>query len=144
MKKVYLSSDHGGYELKDKMVKYLNEKGYEIVDLGPFTDKESVSYAKYGLELANKVVADKDSIGIGVCGTGLGISYAMNRIKGGRAARVTSVEDAHLAKLHNNANMLALGGRQISFEEAKAIFDEFEKTEFEGGRHLSRINELDK
>lgn len=144
MKKVYLASDHGGYALKDQLVSILEKKGYEIKDLGPYNGEESVSYAEYGKKLANEVVSDKDAMGIGICGTGLGISYAINRVKGARGARVVSTEDAHLAKQHNNANILVFGGRQISADQAIEMFDEFEKTEFEGGRHISRINELDK
>ena len=142
--KIILASDHGGFELKDKMKKYVESKGYEFEDIGPFNGEESVSYAEYGLKLGKAISSDKNSIGIGVCGTGLGISYAINRIKGARGARVTSVEDAHLAKEHNNANVLVFGGRQIKFEDAKKMFDEFINTEFEGGRHLSRIEQLDK
>ncbi|TNK87435.1 ribose-5-phosphate isomerase, partial [Mycoplasmopsis pullorum] len=81
--------------------------------------------------------------GIGICGTGLGISYALNRHKHIRAARITSVEDAHLAKQHNNANVLVFGGRQVTFEQAKDMVDEYLKTQFEGGRHIARIEELD-
>ena len=144
MQKIYLASDHAGFELKDKMKQYVEGLGYQVEDLGPFTDAVSVSYATYGLELGHKVSDDKDSIGIGVCGTGLGISYAINRVKGARGARVTSVEDAHLAKQHNNANVLVFGGRQQTFDQAKAMFDEFIKTDFEGGRHQERIDQLDK
>lgn len=144
MKKIVLASDHAGFELKDAMKKYVESKGYETIDLGPFNGEESVSYAEYGLKLGNKVAKDKKLIGIGVCGTGLGISYAINRVKGARGARLTSIEDAHLAKQHNNANVLVFGGRQISPEQAEAMFDEFIATEFEGGRHQARIEQLDK
>ena len=143
MKKLYLASDHAGFELKDKIKKYAESKGYEISDLGPFNGEDSVSYAQYGLKLGKAISKDKDSIGIGICGTGLGISYAINRVKGARGARVTSIEDAHLAKEHNNANALTFGARQITFEQAKEMFDEWEKTEYAAGRHEKRINELD-
>lgn len=144
MKKAYLASDHAGFELKDKMKKYLESKGYLVEDLGPFDGDTPVSYADYGKKLGHAISDDKNSFGIGVCGTGLGISYAVNRIKGARGARVTSVEDAHLAKQHNNANALLFGSRQETLEEVKAMFNEWEKTKYEGGRHQSRIDGLDK
>ncbi|SJZ48518.1 RpiB/LacA/LacB family sugar-phosphate isomerase [Mycoplasmopsis verecunda] len=142
-KVVALASDHAGYKLKDELATYLRDKGFDIVDLGPSTDAVSVSYAEMGKELANYVDEAKPAFGIGVCGTGLGISYALNRHKHIRAARVTSVEDAHLAKQHNNANVLVFGGRQVTFDEAKAMVDEYMNTQFEGGRHQARINQLD-
>lgn len=144
MKKLYLASDHAGWELKEKLKEYITNKGYDVQDLGPFTDKESVSYAEYGKKIGDAVSKDKNSIGVAMCGTGLGISYAINRVKGARGARITSVEDAHLAKEHNNANIIVLGARQKTFEEAKEMFDEWERTEYEGGRHQARIDELDK
>ena len=144
MKKIVLASDHGGFELKEKMKDYVKSKGYETIDLGPDNGTDSVSYAEYGLKLGKKIAEDDNYLGIGVCGTGLGISYAINRVKGARGARLTTIEDAHLAKQHNNANALVFGGRQISFQQAKEMFDEFVKTDFEGGRHISRIQQLDK
>ncbi len=142
--KVYLSSDHGGFDLKDLIKLYLTKKGFEVVDLGTTNNKESVSYAEYGKRLAQSVLNDKGSYGIGVCGTGLGISYSVNRFKGIRGARITSVEDARLAKEHNNANILLFGGRQISINQAEKMIDEFFNSKYEGGRHQSRIEELDK
>lgn len=142
--KFYLASDHGGFELKNEIKNYLIKKGFTVVDLGTDNATNSVSYAKYGKELANNVINDKESYGIGVCGTGLGISFAVNRFKGIRGARLTSVDDAYLAKKHNNANVLLFGGRQLNIDEAKKIIDTFLSTEYEGGRHQSRIDELDK
>ncbi|UUD35969.1 RpiB/LacA/LacB family sugar-phosphate isomerase [Mycoplasmopsis citelli] len=144
MKKVVaFASDHAGFKLKEDLVKYMQSLGYETVDLGPKTDEFPVSYATQGKELAEYVDSQKPDFAIGVCGTGLGISYALNRHKHIRAARVTSVEDAHLAKLHNNANVLAFGGRQISTKDAQKIIDEYLATQYEGGRHQQRIDELD-
>ena len=142
--KVYLSSDHGGFDLKDLIKLYLTKKGFEVVDLGTTNNKESVSYVEYGKRLAQSVLNDKGSYGIGVCGTGLGISYSVNRFKGIRGARITSVEDARLAKEHNNANILLFGGRQISINQAEKMIDEYFNSKYEGGRHQSRIEELDK
>lgn len=142
-KTIYLSSDHAGFDLKDRIKKYLEKSGFQVVDLGPDNGKESVSYAAYGKKLAQEVLKDNNSYGIGVCGTGLGISYSVNRFKGIRGARVTSVEDARLAKQHNDANVLLFGGRQTTIDEAQKMIDEFLKTKFEGERHIKRIEELD-
>lgn len=142
-KKVAFASDHAGFKLKQELENYLKNLGYEIVDLGPNTDSNSVSYALQGNKLADYINQNNPEFGIGICGTGLGISYALNRHKHIRAARITSVEDAHLAKQHNNANVLVFGGRQVTFEQAKDMVDEYLKTQFEGGRHIARIEELD-
>ncbi|MEE3928537.1 RpiB/LacA/LacB family sugar-phosphate isomerase [Mycoplasmopsis ciconiae] len=145
MKKIVaLASDHAGFKLKEEIKDYLTELGYDTVDLGPNTDNASVSYAEKGKELAEYVDSRHPDFGVAVCGTGLGISYALNRHKHIRAARVVSVEDAHLAKLHNDANVLCFGGRQINFNQAKEMIDEYLKTTYEGGRHQLRIEELDK
>lgn len=141
--KFYVASDHGGYELKEDIKRYLNSINIEVVDLGT-DNEESTSYAKYGKKLAENVLKDTNSYGIGVCGTGLGISYAVNRFKGIRGARITSVEDAMLAKSHNNANILLFGGRQEKISKVKKMINTFIKTEYEGGRHQKRIDELDK
>lgn len=140
--KFILASDHGGYELKQKIKEFLELNNYEYEDLG--CNSENSSYAEYGKKLANKISTSKNSLGIGVCGTGLGISFAVNRVKGIRGARITSIEDAKLAKIHNNANILLFGGRQQSTSEVIEMIDIFLKNEFEGGRHNSRIEELDK
>lgn len=141
--KFYLSSDHGGFDLKDQIKKYLEQKGFEVIDNGTENNKESVSYADYGKKLAKSVLNDKQSYGIGICGTGLGMSYSVNRFKGIRGARITSVEDARLAKEHNDANILIFGGRQITIEQAIEMIDKFLDSKYEGGRHQSRIDSLD-
>ncbi|MBW0594807.1 ribose 5-phosphate isomerase B [Mycoplasmopsis anatis] len=144
MKKIVaLASDHAGFELKEGLKKYVQSLGYDTIDLGPDNGEESISYAKKGKELAEYVDSRKPDFGIAVCGTGLGISYALNRHLHIRAARINSVEDAKLAKLHNNANVLCFGGRQVKLKDAQAMVDEFINTKFEGGRHQSRIDELD-
>ena len=140
----YLSSDHAGYDLKEEIKNYLLSLGFEVVDLGPSTANVAVSYSEFGRSLAEVVSVNKDSYGIGVCGTGLGMTYAVNRFKGIRGARVTSVEDAKLAKQHNDANILTFGGRQLSFEMVKQMIDTFLATDYEGGRHQERIKDLDK
>ncbi|UOE63957.1 RpiB/LacA/LacB family sugar-phosphate isomerase [Mycoplasmopsis bovis] len=143
--KVVLASDHGGCDLKNEIKNYVNDLGYETVDLGPEDSSKSISYAEQGHKLANYLLDNKDvSFGIGLCGTGLGISYALNRHNGIRAARITSVEDANLAKLHNNANVIVMGGRQVNIDQARAMIDEYINTEYEGGRHQARIDQIDK
>lgn len=141
--KIYLSSDHAGYDLKDKIKKYLEDQKYEVIDLGTNNNSDSVSYSEYGKKLAKSVLNDKGSYGIGVCGTGLGISYSVNRFKGIRGARVTSVEDAKLAREHNDANVLLFGGRQLNIDQVEKMIDQFFKSKYEGGRHQKRIDELD-
>ncbi|WP_406602802.1 ribose 5-phosphate isomerase B [Metamycoplasma sualvi] len=141
--KIYLSSDHAGYDLKDKIKKYLEDQKYEVIDLGTNNNYDSVSYSEYGKKLAKNVLNDKGSYGIGVCGTGLGISYSVNRFKGIRGARVTSVEDAKLAREHNDANVLLFGGRQLNIDQVEKMIDQFFKSKYEGGRHQKRIDELD-
>ncbi|MEA4115224.1 RpiB/LacA/LacB family sugar-phosphate isomerase [Mycoplasma sp. 744] len=144
-KVVALASDHAGAELKNQLANYLNEKGYETVDLGPADASQSISYAAQGHQLANYLNEHKEVVfGLGFCGTGLGISYALNRHEHIRAARITSVEDAKLSKLHNDANVLVMGGRITEFEEAKKMLDAYLDTQYEGGRHQSRIDEIDR
>lgn len=142
--KIYLSSDHAGYDLKNNIKNYLKKNNYEVIDLGTDNNIDSVSYADYGKKLAENVLQNNNSYGIGVCGTGLGISFAVNRFKGIRGARITSIEDAKLAREHNNANILLFGGRQITAEQAEKMIEEFFKNKFEGGRHKNRIDSLDK
>ncbi|AAT27856.1 RpiB/LacA/LacB family sugar-phosphate isomerase [[Mycoplasma] mobile] len=141
--KFILASDHAGYKLKEEIKKYLIEKGLPYTDLGTNSETESVSYSEFGKKLGKYVHENPNDYGIGICGTGLGMSYAVNRFKNVRGARIHSVEDAHLAKQHNNANVLIFGGRQQKIEDIKKMIDEFINTEFEKGRHLDRIKDLD-
>ncbi|AHH45068.1 RpiB/LacA/LacB family sugar-phosphate isomerase [Mesomycoplasma bovoculi] len=141
--KIALASDHAGFQRKQEIIDFLKNKGYEIEDLGPFDESRS-SYAVYGKKLAHHLLEHPDKIGIAICGTGLGMSYALNRFKHIRAARVTSVNDAYLAKAHNNANALALSARFSTDVDNFAFIEEFLKSEYEGGRHQERIDELDK
>lgn len=144
MKEIVIASDHGGFELKEELKRYFELKGYKIKDMGPKTDEKPVSYATQGLKLGKFVSAHPDTLGIAICGTGLGISFAVNRIKGIRGARVTSIADAKMAKKHNDANILVFGGRITTPKKAVDMFNAFTREEFEGGRHIPRINDLDK
>ena len=142
--RIAIASDHGGFQLKEKIREYLGEKHpeLEVKDLGTYSE-ESVDYPVYG-KLCGETVAKGDAdLGIVCCGTGIGISIAANKVKGVRCALVTSVEMAHLAKEHNNANVLALGGRTTQPEEAFAMVEEWLTTEFGGGRHKRRTDLLD-
>ena len=139
--KIALAADHGGYALKEEVKKHL--KGdYEVIDLGTFSE-ESVDYPVYGKACAEMVAAGEADYGIVCCGTGIGISIAANKVKGIRCALCTSVEMANMTRRHNNANMLAMGGRTTDTELALQMVDTFLNTEFEGGRHQRRIDMLD-
>ena len=141
-KKIAVASDHGGFALKETIKTHLIEKGYEVSDLGTHSE-ESVDYPVYGKACAEAVASGEAELGVVCCGTGIGISIAANKVKGIRCGLCTSVEMAHLTKQHNNANMIALGGRTTEPELAIAIVDEWLDTEFEGGRHQRRIDMLD-
>ena len=139
---IALASDHAGYEMKMAIKEKLEKEGYEILDLG--TDStESVDYPIYGKAIGEAVAQGKAEKGIAVCGTGIGISIAANKVKGIRCALCTSVEMARLAKEHNNANILAMGGRTTSKEMAFQMIDEWFNAEFLGGKHQRRISMLD-
>ena len=137
-----IASDHGGYELKETIKEHLRERGVKFVDLGT-NNTDSVDYPIYGKACAEAVATGKAERGIVCCGTGIGISIAANKVKGIRCGLCTSVEMATLTRQHNNANMLALGGRTTDPKLALEIVDAFLDTEFEGGRHKRRTDMLD-
>lgn len=139
-----IASDHGGFILKSQVKDYLreNHKEIKIVDLGTDSD-ESVDYPIYGKACADAVANKKADLGIVICGTGIGISIAANKVKGVRCGLCTSVEMAELTKKHNNANMIALGGRTTDKELAFKIIDKWLETQYEGGRHQRRVDMLD-
>ncbi len=139
--KIILGSDHGGYELKEYLKDYLSEK-YEVLDIGT-SSTNSVDYPLFGRKCAMEVMKSSENLGIVCCGTGIGISIASNKVEGIRCALCTSPDMGKMAKEHNNANMLALGGRTTSNELAKDIVDAWLNSEFEGGRHLRRVNQIE-
>ena len=139
---IAIASDHGGFELKEKVKEHLRERNVKFVDLGP-NSTESVDYPVYGKACAEAVASGKAERGIVICGTGIGISMAANKVNGIRCGLCTSVEMAKLTRQHNNANMLAMGGRILETETAFAIVDAFIDTQFEGGRHKLRTDMLD-
>ena len=140
--KIAAASDHGGFALKEEVKKHLMERGIEVLDLGTHSE-ESVDYPVYGKACGEAVASGKADLGIVVCGTGIVISIAANKVKGIRCGLCTSVEMARLTKQHNNANILALGGRTTETGLAMKIVDAWLDTEFEGGRHQRRVDLLD-
>ena len=139
--KIAIASDHGGFELKGVLIDYLTGKGFEMINLGTDTP-DSVDYSDYAEKCAEKVLSKDVDFGIVVCGTGIGISIAANKINGIRCALCHSPETAALAKQHNNANIISLGGRTTSDDLAKKIVDAFIEAEFEGGRHQRRVDKI--
>lgn len=140
--KLALASDHGGFKLKEAVKAHLEKREIEVLDLGT-NSEESVDYPKFGQACGEAVAAGDADAGIVCCGTGIGISIAANKVKGVRCGLCTSVEMAQLTKKHNNANVLALGGRTTPEELAIKIVDAWLDTEFEGGRHQRRVDMLD-
>lgn len=136
--KIAIGNDHGGTELKWVIKEYLESKGHEIVNYGTDTN-ESCDYPVYGRKVAEVVAAGEVDCGILICGTGVGISIAANKVKGIRAAVCSDCATARLVKQHNNANILAFGARIVGVELAKDICDAYLESEFEGDRHSRRI-----
>ncbi len=139
--KIAIGSDHGGYELKQGLVSYLQGRDIEVADVGT-NSEDSVDYPEFAEAVALLVVHREADAGIVICGTGIGISISANKIPGIRAALVTSPEMAILAKQHNNANILAMGGRILPLEIAVACAGAWLEASFEGGRHLRRIDKI--
>ena len=138
--KIALAADHGGFDLKELIKKHLSQE-HEVIDLGT-NSTESVDYPEYGKKVAETVAMGGADRGIAICGTGIGISMAANKVKGIRAALCTNTFMAEMTRKHKGANVLALGGRVLSNEEALPIVDTFIDTEFEGGRHQRRVDQL--
>ncbi|MFZ4689549.1 MAG: ribose 5-phosphate isomerase B [Polymorphobacter sp.] len=138
---IALASDHAGYALKAQLVSDLREAGHTVLDLGP-DGEASVDYPDFGAKLADAIADDRATHGIAVCGSGIGISIAVNRNPAARCALVTSGLMARLARLHNDANCIALGSRIIGIEVARDCVHEFLNTEFAGGRHAGRVAKL--
>jgi ribose 5-phosphate isomerase B len=136
-----LANDHAGFELKQFVIKYLTEKGYEVKDYGTHSEA-SCDYPDYAHALAKGLFEKEVDLGIAICGSGEGISMTLNKHQHVRAALVWMPEIAHMTRLHNDANVLVMPGRYISQETAAEIMDEFLNTEFEGGRHINRINKI--
>ncbi|WP_027063548.1 RpiB/LacA/LacB family sugar-phosphate isomerase [Mesoplasma seiffertii] len=140
--KIYITNDHTAVEMKQAIVKHLQSLNYEVIDLGN-NDGTSCSYANNGIELGEAVAKNQGSKGIALCGTGVGISIAANKVSGIRAGLVYETQTAELIRQHNDCNVLATGARLIAVDKAIKLVDVFLNTEFEGGRHAERIGTID-
>lgn len=142
--KICIGSDHAGFELKGKVIGLLKDLGYVVSDFGP-SSLESVDYPDYGLAVAQEVAKDSEQMGVLICGTGLGMSYTANKVKGIRAALCTNEFMARMAKEHNDANILVLGARVVGLDLALSITQVFFSTEFsKNERHIKRIEKITK
>jgi len=141
MAMIALGCDHGGFALKQAVKKFLDEKGLEYKDYGTYTE-ESCDYPSYGEAVAKAIVNGECDRGILICGTGIGISLAANKVKGIRAALCHNEFTAQMCREHNNAQILAMGARVLEEDMALRIVDIFLNTEFAGGRHETRVNKL--
>ena len=141
MKKIFISSDHAGFNLKEQIKKKFSKK-FLFQDLGTDNSKKSVNYPDYAHKLSKKVSNNSNNIGILVCGSGMGMSMAANKHKKIRAAVCYSVKNAKLSRLHNNANIITLGSRLIKKNTAFKCIEVFINTKFEGGRHKNRVKNI--
>ena len=139
--KIFLASDHGGFNLKEIVKVFLIKKHFDVEDLGCYS-LDPVDYPDYARHLSNNLVNNNEALGILFCGTGIGISMSANRFSHVRAALCTSVEMASKSRKHNDANVLALGGRILDKNLALEIVKEFVNTDFEAGRHSRRVNKI--
>ena len=141
--KIAIGCDHAAYNEKNNLVRFIeSELGFKVIDVGT-SSEDSVDYAEYG-HMVGKLVSNKEvDKGIVICGSGIGISIAANKIKGVRAALCTSIEHAEMSRKHNDANVLAIGARFTPFEDIKSITKMWFSTDFEGGRHLRRVNKIE-
>ena len=141
MRKIFIASDHAGFDLKEIIKKYLSKKKLTYQDLGPENDK-SVDYPIYAHNVAKKVKVNKKNIGILICGSGTGMNIVANKHKNIRAAQCFNLKSTKLSRLHNDANIITLGSRLISKKNAIKYINIFLKTKFEGGRHKKRIGKI--
>jgi len=139
--KIALGSDHAGLNLKKEIIKHIEKKGLEIKDCGTYT-LDSCDYTDFGEKVANEVVSGNYELGILVCGTGIGISIAANKVPGIRAASCSDTFSAHACREHNNANILAIGERVVGVGLALDMVDAFLNAKFEGGRHANRVDKI--
>lgn len=137
--KIGIGNDHAAVDMKNEVVVYLQEKGYEVVNYGTDTN-ESCHYPVYGEKVGKAVASGEVDLGILICGTGVGISLAANKVKGVRAVVCSEPYSAKLSRQHNNTNVLAFGARVVGIEMAKMIIDEWLSAEFMGGRHQTRVD----
>jgi ribose 5-phosphate isomerase B len=141
LKKIFISSDHAGFKLKEEIKSHLLKKKLSFQDLGPYND-DRVDYPDYAHKVARKVKANKSNVGILVCGSGMGMNIAANRHKSIRAAQCFNLKSTKLSRLHNDANIITLGSRLLTKKLAINCVNTFLNTKFEGGRHLKRIKKI--
>ncbi len=139
--RIVIASDHAAVALKAELVAYLREGGHDVADLGP-NGIDPVDYPDFGYHIAEEVAAGRATYGVALCGSGIGISIAVNRHPAARCARVNEPLSAALARRHNDANVIAMGARLVGSDMAKACIDAFLSTSFEGGRHEGRVGKL--
>ncbi|HYG98486.1 MAG TPA: ribose 5-phosphate isomerase B [Terriglobales bacterium] len=139
--KIALGADHAGYELKEKVKRHLEQNGYEVDDHGT-TSNNSVDYPDFAKHVSEEVVNKNADLGILVCGTGVGMAIAANKVHGIRAANVTTEFEAQMLREHNNGNVLAIGARVLDDANAIKIVDKFVQTKFAGGRHQLRVDKI--
>mgnify|MGYP001049725432 FL=1 len=139
--RIYLGADHGGFALKEHVKAFLTGLGHEVTDVGTDSE-ESVDYPDFAAVVGEAVASGEADLGVLVCGTGLGMAIAANKIPGVRAVQASDPEMAHMARLHNDANVLTLPGRYIGPERAAEVVDAFLGTAFEGGRHQRRVDKI--
>lgn len=139
--RIVMTADHAGFEMKDQLAEWLRADGYEVLDLGT-NSAESVDYPRYGATLAEALADGRAERGITVCGSGIGVAIAANRNPACRCAQVAEPLSASLARKHNDANAIALGARLIGIEMAKACVTAFLTSDFLGGRHQRRVDQL--
>ena len=141
MKKIYISSDHAGYKLKEDIKSHLSKKKLSFQDMGPYND-DRVDYPDFAHKVAKKVKIDKNNVGILVCGSGMGMNIVANRHKNIRAAQCFNLKSTKLSRLHNDANIITLGSRLLTKKNALNCVSIFLNTKFEGGRHSKRIKKI--
>ena len=141
MKKIFISSDHAGYKLKEEIKSLLSKKKISFLDIGPHNDNR-VDYPDFAHKVARRVKTNKNNIGILVCGSGMGMNIAANRHKNIRAAQCFNLKSTKLSRLHNDANIITLGSRLLNKKLALTCVITFLNTKFEGGRHLKRIKKI--
>ena len=141
MKKIFISSDHAGYKLKEAIKLHLSKNKLSFLDMGPHSDGR-VDYPDYAHKVARQVKTKKNNVGILVCGSGMGMNIAANRHKNIRAAQCFNLKSTKLSRLHNDANIITLGSRLLTKKIALDCVSAFLKTKFEGGRHLKRIKKI--
>lgn len=139
--KISIGSDHAGFEQKQELAAYLREQGYDVIDRGPDSD-DRVDYPDYASPVAHDVADDAADFGVLVCGTGIGMAMAADKVPGVRAANIINPEFAALCREHNDANVITLSGRFVPLEENERILDTFFATDFGGGRHAGRVQKI--